>query len=311
MNEPERKKDGISPDEAYKQRKIDAHIDELADKARREEESQLPDVQAREDDRKWSIDKVGVKDVKWPIKLKDKNKVTQNTVAKFNMYVSLPKTQKGTHMSRFIEVLAAYANEAKYFDMDTMAKEIVPFLMEKMQAEYVCIDCEFIYFVDVTSPESAITSKLPVKCAFTVDKHNSMGAERYIEVTVPVTTVCPCSAEMSKTPHNQRGYVRIAVHLRDFIWIEDLVCVAMKEGSCQIYPLLKRPDEKWVMDKAGQNPKFVEDVVRDVAEILSHDENIESFYVECENHESIHPHNAYAEIHHYNTVRKKDGKPTG
>lgn len=295
----------ISADEAYKQKKIDAHIDELA--ARDQQGTKLPDVQAREDDREWSIDKVGVKDVKWPIKLKDKNKTTQHTAAKFNMFVSLPATQKGTHMSRFVEVLSSFAKDDKYFDMDTMAKEMVPYLLEKMEADYACIDCEFIYFVDVTSPESGIVSKLPVKCSFTVDKFDWAGANRYLEVIVPVTTVCPCSAEMSKTPHNQRGYIKIAVNLRGFIWIEDLICVAMKEGSCQIYPLLKRPDEKWVMDKAGKNPKFVEDVVRDIAEVLSHENNIAEFFVECENHESIHPHNAYAEIHHRNPEEKKHG----
>lgn len=255
----------------------------------------LPDVQAQPNHREWPIDKVGVTNVMWPVKLKDKFEGIQNTVAKFHMYVRLPKTQKGTHMSRFTEVLSEFTDNKEFFDMDTMARKMGPYLLEKMESEYVLIDCEFTYFMEVVAPESGKKSKMPIKCALTVDGGNG-SMERYIEVVVPVTTLCPCSKEMSENPHNQRGYITIGARLAGFVWIEELACVAMKEGSCQIYPLLKRPDEKWVMDKAGENPKFVEDVVRDIATVLKADGRILEFNVKCENHESIHPHNAYAEI---------------
>ena len=261
-----------------------------------DDKSVLPDVQARKDNREWPIDKVGVTEVYWPIKLKDKFEGIQNTVAKFHMFVRLPKTQKGTHMSRFVETLTEFTDNKEFFDMDTMAKKMSPYLLEKLGSEYVFIDCEFTYFMEVVAPESKKKSKLPIKCALTVDGHKGTGMERYIEVVVPVTTLCPCSRELSSKPHNQRGYITIGVRLTDFVWIEELVYAAMMCGSCQIYPLLKRSDEKWVMDKAGDNPKFVEDVVRDVATVLKADKRIAEFNVKCENHESIHPHNAYAEI---------------
>jgi len=198
-------------------------------------------------------------------------------------------------MSRFVEALSEFTDNKEFFDMDTMAKKMAPYLLEKLGSEYVLIDCEFTYFMEVVAPESKKKSKLPIKCALTVSGYKGV-MERHIEVVVPVTTLCPCSKELSERPHNQRGYITIGVGLTEFVWIEELVCAAMMCGSCQIYPLLKRRDEKWVMDKAGNNPKFVEDVVRDVATILKDDKRISEFNVRCENHESIHPHNAYAEI---------------
>lgn len=257
----------------------------------------LKDVQSERDDRNIEIDLVGVKGVRWPIKLKDRENEVQHTNAKLNMYVSLPKEQKGTHMSRFVESLAEFTKNDEFFSMDVMAEKMAPYIAEELKALSVHIDCEFTYFINVQSPKSQIKSKLPVDVCFTIE-YMSPGKMSYkgIEIKVPVTTLCPCSKEMSKTPHNQRGIVTIQTVTDGFIWIEELVLVAMNSGSCPIFPLLKRMDEKDVMDMAGEKPMFVEDVVREAAICLKKDKRIVSFMVNCENQESIHPHNAFAQV---------------
>jgi GTP cyclohydrolase I len=255
----------------------------------------MPDVQGREDKRELNIDMVGVKGVEWPIKLKDKSLGVQYTSGKFNMYVSLPKSQKGTHMSRFVEALAKFTKEESFFSMDVMVDEIAPYIRELLESLTVYLECEFTYFINVTSPETLIGSKLPIRCCF-VTEGSKDHSRKVVEVKVPVNTLCPCSQEMSKNPHNQRGIVTIQADVNSFVWIEDLVEIAQRAGSCEIYPLLKRPDEKWVMDKSATRPRFVEDVVREASLELIKDKRIDIFNVECENMESIHPHSAFASI---------------
>jgi len=261
------------------------------------ENTELKDVQGLPDDRDIVIDMVGVREVEWPIKLKDRVNEIQYTNAKFAMYVRLPKEQKGTHMSRFVEALVTFSNNDEFFSMDVMADKMSPYIAKDLNAEFVHIECEFTYFLDVLSPETKIRSKLPVKVCFIIEYHSqSQLKHKGLEVKVPVTTLCPCSKEMSETPHNQRGIITMQIQANDFLWIEELVEIASKSCSCPIFPLLKRPDEKFVMDVAGENPMFVEDVVREVAIRLKRDKRILSFTVGCENMESIHPHNAFATV---------------
>ncbi len=251
------------------------------------------DVQNQLDPRRIRVDKVGVKDIRYPMTVMDKNDGTQNTVASVNMYVNLPREFKGTHMSRFIEILNDFHG---HLDIREFSK-ILEAMQEKLQAESAHLEVCFPYFMEKLSPVTATPGLMEYGCRVSGSLDRNRGYDLVLEVNVPISTVCPCSKEISDFgAHNQRGMVRLAVRFKRFIWIEDLVKLVECSASCDVYSVLKRPDEKFVTEKAFENPKFVEDVVRDIAKELKEDPNVLWFRVDVENFESIHNHSAYALI---------------
>jgi GTP cyclohydrolase I len=252
----------------------------------------IPDVQSSPDTRHLAIDRVGVKAIRHPAKVQERNGGTQNTVAHFNMYVGLPHHFKGTHMSRFVAILNAHEREISPDTFRVMLREMV----KKLEAESGRIEMTFPYFVSKKAPVSGVTSLMDYEVTFVGEIVD--GKETFtLKVLVPVTSLCPCSKEISERgAHNQRSHVTISARINAFVWIEELIDVAENEASCQLYGLLKRPDEKFVTENAYDNPKFVEDMVRDIAARLNADKRIDAYIVESENFESIHNHSAYAMI---------------
>jgi len=249
------------------------------------------DVQNQIDHRNINIDKVGVKDIRYPITVMDKNNGMQHTVASINMYVNLPREFKGAHMSRFVEILNEFHGELDIREF----RSILESMQERLTAESAHIDISFPYFLKKLSPVTETPGLLEYVCRVSGSLDRHKGYDLVLEVNVPITTVCPCSKEISEHgAHNQRGIVRLAVRFRRFVWIEDLVGLVERAASCEVYSILKRPDEKFVTEKAFENPKFVEDVVRDIARELKREQNVRWFMVDVENFESIHNHSAYA-----------------
>jgi len=256
------------------------------------ESAVIPDVQSTEDKRKLAIDKVGIKSIRHPIKVSERGGGVQHTVAVFNMYVSLPHHFKGTHMSRFVEILNAHEREISVATFQVMLDQ----MMERLEAQSGTIEMTFPYFINKAAPVSKVMSLMDYEVTFSGEI--SGGAKRFtMKVVVPVTSLCPCSKKISAYgAHNQRSHVTIAARTREFVWIEELVEYAERHASSELYGLLKRPDEKFVTERAYDNPKFVEDLVRDVAGVLNADPRIDAYVVESENFESIHNHSAYALI---------------
>jgi GTP cyclohydrolase I len=253
----------------------------------------IPDVQSTPDSRKLAIDKVGVKAIRHPMKIQERSGGIQHTIATFNMYVGLPHHFKGTHMSRFVEILEAQERDITVDTFQQMVREMV----EKLEAEEGQVEMTFPYFIEKKAPVSGVKSLLDYEVTFVSRIRKKQGQCFSMKVVVPVTSLCPCSKKISERgAHNQRSHVTIAAQTNEFVWIEELVDLAEKQASCELYGLLKRPDEKYVTERAYDNPKFVEDLVRDVAAVLNLDERIESYVVESENFESIHNHSAYALI---------------
>ena len=253
---------------------------------------QIPDVQAYPDARKLAIDKVGIKAIRHPIQIMQRVGGVQHTIALFNMYVGLPHQFKGTHMSRFVEILSAHEREITVDSFKVMLQEMV----EKLEAEEGRIEMAFPYFVDKAAPVSGVKSLMDYEVTFVAQV---LKGERCfaMKVLVPVTSLCPCSKKISEYgAHNQRSHVTVTAHTRDFVWIEEIIDLVEKQASSELYGLLKRPDEKYVTERAYDNPKFVEDMVRDVAAALNRDKRISRYVVESENFESIHNHSAYALI---------------
>jgi len=249
----------------------------------------IADVQNRRDYRNIHINKAGVKSIKYPITVLDKKNETQHTIASINMYVDLPYQFKGTHMSRFVEILNRYRQGINIKNLSTILDE----MKKKLNAKSAHIEIEFPYFIEKTAPVSKAKSLMEYTCKLWGSLNDDI--DICLGVEVPVTTLCPCSKEMSeKGAHNQRGIVAIKVRFKKFFWIEDFIEIAEKSASCEVYALLKRPDEKYVTEKAYNNPMFVEDIVRNVAKELEENPNITWFSVESENIESIHNHSAYA-----------------
>jgi GTP cyclohydrolase IB len=252
----------------------------------------IPDVQSSADTRKLAIDRVGIKDIRHPVKIKERAGEVQHTVANFNMYVGLPQHFKGTHMSRFVEILNSHERELTAESFQVMLGEMV----KKLEAESGHVEMNFPYFVNKAAPVSGVKSLMDYEVTFIGEIRD--GKTFFdLKVLVPVTSLCPCSKKISERgAHNQRSHVTIKARLNDFVWIEDLIDVVEAEASCELYGLLKRPDEKFVTERAYDNPKFVEDMVRDVAAALNADPRIDAYVVESENFESIHNHSAYAMI---------------
>jgi GTP cyclohydrolase I len=252
----------------------------------------IADVQSTRDTRRIDIDKVGIKDIRHPVRVADRSGGEQHTIANFNMYVHLPHNFKGTHMSRFVQILNNHEREITVKSFKDMLSEMV----EKLEAEAGHIEMNFPYFVNKTAPESGVQSLMDYEVTF-IGKITKGEPQLTIKVVVPVTSLCPCSKEISDFgAHNQRSHVTVNATIGGFVWIEDLIDLVEKEASCELFGLLKRPDEKYVTERAYNNPKFVEDMVRDVAGILNDDDRIVAYTVESENFESIHNHSAYALI---------------
>lgn len=258
----------------------------------------LKDTQNLKDTRGVDIQKVGIKHLELPLTIQRKNESNQVVNAKVRVNVSLPKHYKGTHMSRFIEVLSTWKNK-DLLGIDI--KGCLATIIKKLNAQSGELEFRFKYFIDKKSPVSRLSSPMSYDCCFDGKLSNpNKENEDYkftLGVRVPVTTLCPCSKEISECgAHNQRAIVsvRVSYDEENHIWIEDLVKMIEKCGSCEIYPLLKRVDEKYVTEKAYSNPKFVEDILRDVVVKLRENKVIKSFEVECEAFESIHNHSAWA-----------------
>jgi len=253
---------------------------------------EIEDVQNIADKRQIAIDKVGIKDIQHPVKVSDRTKGEQHTIANFNMYVNLPHHFKGTHMSRFVEILNQHENEITVKSFRKMLGEMT----ERLDAESGYIEMNFPYFVNKEAPISKVRSLMDYDVSF-IGEITGKDTAMTVKVVVPVTSLCPCSKNISDYgAHNQRSHVTLTVRVDSFIWIEDLIDLVEKQASCEIYGLLKRPDEKYVTERAYDNPKFVEDIVRDIAAKLNEDERINAYTVESENFESIHNHSAYALI---------------
>lgn len=247
------------------------------------------DIQNQRDHRNIEIEKVGVKNIKYPIIVLDRKNKVQNTIATINMYVNLPHHFKGTHMSRFIEILNEYRGSINLKTLFTIIDE----MKEKLNAKSAHLEIEFPYFMEKEAPVSKAKSLMEYSCRFCASHDDER--DLHIEVNVPITTLCPCSREISRYgAHNQRGRVTVKVRFDRFLWIEDIIRYVEDSASSEVYSLLKRPDEKFLTEKAYMDPMFVEDVVRNVASKLDADENITWFSVEAENFESIHNHSAYA-----------------
>lgn len=254
----------------------------------------IEDVQNTPDVRHLDIDKVGIKSIRHPVVVKDKNGGEQNTVAVFDMYVHLPHNFKGTHMSRFVEILNMNENAISVESFEMILREMV----ERLEASSGYVEMRFPYFVNKSAPISGVNSLLDYDVTFVGEIKDGQFSIT-VKVLVPVTSLCPCSKKISDYgAHNQRSHVTVTAQINDFIWVEDIIALVEKQASCELYGLLKRPDEKYVTERAYDNPKFVEDMVRDVASALNIEKRIDAYIVESENFESIHNHSAYALIEH-------------
>lgn len=249
------------------------------------------DIQNLDDNRKVTIDKVGVKGVKYPIIVEDRANERQNTVADLDIFVELPHNHRGTHMSRFIEILNEYHQRNLVSEIENFVLDI----KKRLDADSAFVNINFPYFIKKTAPVSGIASLMSYDCFFTASHTDAFEME--IGVKVPITSVCPCSKEISEYgAHNQRSIVTVTVKYSDYVWLEELIDIVESSASCEVYSLLKRSDEKYVTEKGYDNPKFVEDIVRDVVVELRKDNRILEYKVESENFESIHNHSAYASV---------------
>ena len=260
--------------------------------------TEIEDVQGRADTRRLPINRVGIKDIRHPVRVKDRTAGEQHTIAQFNMYVALPHNFKGTHMSRFVEILHGEREISVESFRGMLGK-----MTERLEADTGHIEMSFPFFVMKKAPVSGVESLMDYHASL-IGEHRNGRTEMWIRVVVPVTSLCPCSKKISAYgAHNQRSHVTISAKVRSHLWIEELIDIAESEASSELYGILKRPDEKYVTEHAYDNPKFVEDMVRDVAARLNADDRIAAYSVESENFDSIHNHSAYALIEHDKDAR--------
>ncbi|HEX4267842.1 MAG TPA: GTP cyclohydrolase FolE2 [Steroidobacteraceae bacterium] len=263
--------------------------------------AEVEDVQGRTDTRQLPINRVGIKDIRHPVRVKDRSSGEQHTIATFNMYVGLPHNFKGTHMSRFVEIL----HSEREISVESFSAMLAS-MTKRLEADSGHIEMSFPFFVMKRAPVSGVESLMDYHASLIGERHGDH-TETWVKVVAPVTSLCPCSKRISEYgAHNQRSHVTISARLRHHMWIEELIEIAESEASCELYGILKRPDEKFVTERAYDNPKFVEDMVRDVATRLNADDRIAAYVVESENFESIHNHSAYALIE-----RDKDAAASG
>jgi len=256
--------------------------------------SKLRDVQNSLDVRRIPVQKVGIKNLRYPIVVLDRRNESQHTVATINMFVDLPHRFKGTHLSRFIELMNHCRGRVSVHQMGAILKAMI----DRFESETAHIEIRFPYFIEKAAPASGAKSLMDYDCAFIATMNSGKkkdALDLVLEVSVPVTTLCPCSKEISRHgAHNQRSRVTIQVRTLRLVWLEDLIEIAESAASSPLYSLLKREDEKSVTEHAYKNPRFAEDIVRTVAVRLRDDKRILWYQVETENFESIHNHNAYA-----------------
>ncbi|GAB5496371.1 MAG: GTP cyclohydrolase FolE2 [Phycisphaerales bacterium] len=255
----------------------------------------IVDVQGQQDERQVAIDKVGVKNVTYPMILKTRDGKTQTTTAKINMYVALPHHQKGTHMSRFLEVLNDHQSEPLTPDR---IPEVTKAIRDRLNAETAHFEASFTYFMCKKAPVTEMAGLMDYEVTFECERNGSDATSSFIiGVAAPATSLCPCSKEISEYgAHNQRCRIAARVKFDGMLWIEDLIEILESAASSPVYAVLKRPDEKHVTEAAYDNPKFVEDIIRDLALALDGDDRITWYEIDSENFESIHSHNAYAQI---------------
>lgn len=252
----------------------------------------LHDLQSETDVRAISIDKVGIRRLETPIRLRDRDDYVQETVAQFNMFVDLAPDVRGTHMSRFIEVLNEHDKTFSVENVD----EILQTMQARLEARAAYLEMSFPFFLWKSAPITKQPSQLNYQARILADRVRER-SEIALEVRVPVKTLCPCSKSISKYgAHSQRGVVAVQIRSRFTVWIQCLIEIVEASASSGLYALLKRPDEKHVTESAYENPVFVEDLVRNVVRRLQQDERVTWYQVEAENLESIHNHNAYALI---------------
>lgn len=250
----------------------------------------MKDVQSEQDLRNVPLKYVGIDDLRWPLQLRDKKRGVQNTVAKVRLAVDLPKDLRGTHMSRFVECL----QEMEYLELGQEEK-VLDLLKEHLQAERAMMRLEFPYFIQKSAPVSGKVAPMDMDCVFTAEKGETFSLK--VRADIPVQTLCPCSKEISdRGAHNQRAIARIEILADEMVWLEELAEYADKAASSPVYSLLKRPDEKYVTEHAYDNPRFVEDVVRELALLLDNDKRIRAYRVKVRSIESIHNHNAFAVV---------------
>ena len=253
----------------------------------------LADVQASADQRQLAIHKVGVKGLRYPLAVLDAGGKAQHTVAQVTMSVGLPPEVKGTRMSRFVEILEQRRAPLNIDRLRHMFED----MLSRLDAGSGEIELAFPYFIRKAAPVSTVESLLDYDVRMIIGKRAGQAAETTLEIVAPVTSLCPCSKEISDYgAHNQRSHITIVAKLRSGMTPDELVRLAEEEASCEVFGLLKRPDEKWVTERAYDHPKFVEDLVRDIALRLRAERRIAAWSVASENFESIHNHSAYALI---------------
>lgn len=257
-----------------------------------EKKMPLPDVQGSADFRGLEIEAVGIQGLRYPVKVRSAGRVAA-TVAQWAMTVSVPAAVKGTHMSRFVELLQAQSNtlDAEGF------RALLGDMLHRLNAQAGSIEMRFPWFVEKVAPVSGVRSLLDHDVQWRASAFAPGRKSLWLKVVAPVTSLCPCSREISAYgAHNQRSHVAIEVEVLEPMDVEDLIAIAERSSSCEVYGLLKRVDEKYVTERAYENPKFVEDMVRDVAAALNRDKRVGAYTVEVENFESIHNHSAFARI---------------
>ena len=261
----------------------------------------IADIQALPDNRNVAIDEVGIRGLRYPIRIAGRDGTAQTTVADLELTVALPADVKGTHMSRLVELIERWDTPLSAASLEQLARD----LLSRLDAEHGTISLSFPYFIRKRAPVSGVESLLDYQAGARVSASTSGPAEVTMMLRTAVTSLCPCSREISEYgAHNQRSHISIEATLPPSgpdIVLEDLARIAENAASCEIWGILKRPDEKYVTERAYDNAKFVEDLVRDVALALNASESISSYRIEVENFESIHNHSAIARI-----ARRKD-----
>jgi len=258
----------------------------------------MEDVQSSLDTRAIPINRVGIKDISHPITVVNRNGHESHSIATFSMSVSLPHDQKGTHMSRFIQML----NETETRISAKEFHKMLSTMTERLEAESGYIEMQFPYFIEKTAPVSGVKSLMDYQVSLVGQLENGHLAST-LEVTIPVKSLCPCSKKISEYgAHNQRSHITVGVNCSSKLWLNELIQSVEAQASAELFAILKRPDEKFITEQAYNNPKFVEDVVRDIANEFDNNDKISRYYVHAENFESIHNHSAFAVVEHDKTL---------
>ena len=254
----------------------------------------MEDVQATADTREIPINRVGIKDLSHPITVQNRDGSTSSSIATFSMSVSLSHDQKGTHMSRFLQIL----NETETIVSAKGFHKLLNDMVQRLEAENGYIEMQFPYFIEKTAPVSGEKSLMDYQISLVGQIENGY-LDSTLEVTVPVKSLCPCSKKISDYgAHAQRSHITVGINCSSKMWLNELIKIIESQASAELYAILKRPDEKFITEKAYDNPKFVEDVVRDVASQLDDNDKVTRYYIHAENFESIHNHSAFAVVEH-------------